>query len=134
MIITKEFQFCAGHRLFGYTGPCKNIHGHNYKVQVTFNGNSLDGMGFLVDFSVLKEKINPIINELDHCIMLNSFDPLVGLLHGLTEMVILPNNPTVENIAKLLFKKIDQAGIENVTLESVKVWETDTSFVEVQYV
>ncbi len=53
--ITKEFQFEMAHALVGYDGPCKNIHGHSYKLKVTVKGkvkdwtsDSDDGMG--VDF------------------------------------------------------------------------------------
>lgn len=36
--VTKEFRFEMAHALFGYDGPCKDIHGHSYKLSVTVSG------------------------------------------------------------------------------------------------
>ena len=36
--LTKEFDFQMAHTLWGYDGKCRNIHGHNYKLFVTVEG------------------------------------------------------------------------------------------------
>ena len=36
--LTKEFSFEAAHALDGYDGPCREIHGHSYRLFVTVRG------------------------------------------------------------------------------------------------
>ncbi len=48
--ISVEETFAAGHALRGYHGKCEKVHGHNYKVQVTLEGATLNAAGLLVDF------------------------------------------------------------------------------------
>ncbi len=52
--VTIEETFAAGHALRNYRGKCENVHGHNYRCQVTISGNELDSIGLLVDFVELK--------------------------------------------------------------------------------
>ena len=33
--LTKEFSFEAAHALDGYDGPCREIHGHSYRLFMT---------------------------------------------------------------------------------------------------
>ena len=50
--VTIEETFAAGHALRNYRGKCENVHGHNYRCQVTLAGAELDSIGLLVDFVV----------------------------------------------------------------------------------
>ena len=59
-------QFGAAHQLKDIGGKCENLHGHNWKVEVYVKGENLDKCGLLVDFHVIKDVVNKIINELDH--------------------------------------------------------------------
>ncbi len=66
--VTKEFTFEMAHALFNYNGACRNIHGHSYKLQVTVIGSpSTDEhnpkLGMVLDFSILKGIVNPLIIE-----------------------------------------------------------------------
>ena len=36
--ISVEYSFAAGHALRGYKGKCENVHGHNYRCQVSIEG------------------------------------------------------------------------------------------------
>ena len=38
--VTKSFSFEMAHALWNYDGPCKNIHGHSYKLFVTVKGGA----------------------------------------------------------------------------------------------
>ena len=49
--VSVEETFSAGHALRGYKGKCENVHGHNYRVQITLEGPQLDNIGLLVDFT-----------------------------------------------------------------------------------
>jgi 6-pyruvoyltetrahydropterin/6-carboxytetrahydropterin synthase len=53
-------------------------------------------------------------------------DPLVAPLEALGEPIYkLESNPTVERIARLIFEKAREQGLDVVV---VRVWETPTSF------
>ena len=60
--ITKEFDFEAAHALDGYSGKCKDIHGHSYHLEMTFIGTpksetELSDCGMVVDFGEIKQII-----------------------------------------------------------------------------
>ena len=64
--IMVEDTFDAAHQLVGYNGPCENLHGHGWKVQVHISGNKLNDQGMLVDFKEIKADLNQILSKLDH--------------------------------------------------------------------
>jgi 6-pyruvoyltetrahydropterin/6-carboxytetrahydropterin synthase len=115
--VTIEQTFAAGHALRNYHGKCENVHGHNYRCQVTVEGKQLDHVGLLVDFVALKKSVQAVIDRLDHQ-WLNDFPPFDVL------------NPSAENIAKYIYDEV-LSGIvmaPGARLESVRLWETDTSY------
>lgn len=113
--ISVEHTFAAGHALRNYKGKCENIHGHNYRVRVTVEGEKLNGAGLLVDFSDLKAGIRNLVERLDHQ-FLNDLEPFDEL------------NPSAENLAKYLSDGLgEQLGSQSIRLQAVTVWETDTS-------
>ena len=62
--VTKVFTFDMAHALYGYDGPCKNIHGHTYILSVTLKGkvineNNHPKNGMVIDFSDFK-KSSPV--------------------------------------------------------------------------
>ena len=61
-----ETSFSSAHHLLNYKGKCENMHGHNWKVEVTARGNELDKSNILIDFKVLKKLVNEIMDYLDH--------------------------------------------------------------------
>jgi len=123
--VTKEFKFCAAHKLREYEGACKRMHGHNYKVHVTLRGIDLDKAGMLLDFGDLKRICQKeIVDRYDHYDM-NEIEPF-------NEM-----NATAENMVYRFFLILDEkiselpeAKERGFELYSVKVWETDSSFAE----
>jgi 6-pyruvoyltetrahydropterin/6-carboxytetrahydropterin synthase len=114
--VTIEQTFAAGHALRNYHGKCENVHGHNYRCQVTLEGAELDHTGLLMDFVALKKALQSVIDRLDHQ-WLNDFPPFDVL------------NPSAENIAKYIYDEVNKGigGQADVRLGSVKLWETDTS-------
>src|ERR1043165_1231794 len=114
--VTVEETFAAGHALRNYHGKCENVHGHNYKVQVTFAGPRLDEIGLLVDFVHVKQVMRGAIERLDH-----------QFLNDLAPFDLL--NPSAENIAKYFYEEISQRlepGVP-VRVDAVRIWETDTA-------
>jgi 6-pyruvoyltetrahydropterin/6-carboxytetrahydropterin synthase len=114
--VSVEETFAAGHALRNYRGKCENVHGHNYRVEVTFHGPELDPAGLLVDFVVVKKLMGAVVERLDHQ-FLNELAPFDAL------------NPSAENMAKYFYDEISGGLSENtaVKLSQVRIWETDTS-------
>lgn len=124
--VTKIFKFDAAHWLPDYKGPCGNLHGHTWKLEVTIVG-PVSPDGFVMDFSALKDMANTVvIAHLDHkC--LNELLP----------------NPTCENLIAWIWTALEEAlaaieeaanpdleigGSRLLFLESLRLWESDTSF------
>jgi 6-pyruvoyltetrahydropterin/6-carboxytetrahydropterin synthase len=114
--VTIEETFAAGHALRNYRGKCENVHGHNYRCQVTVEGAELDSIGLLVDFVELKTTVHAVLDRLDHQ-WLNDFPPFNVL------------NPSAENMARYIYEQVVE-GLkphEGVRVAAVKLWETDTA-------
>ena len=124
--VTKRIDFCYGHRLLDYDGPCRHPHGHNAVAEIEVTSAKLDAQNMVVDFTVLKAQIKGWIDrELDHRMILRQDDPLVAALRSLGEPVhLLESNPTVERIARLIFETVTAFGF---VVRRVTVWETPTS-------
>ena len=110
--VSVEETFAAGHALRGYGGKCENVHGHNYRVQLTIVGPELDQIGLLVDFVEVKRLIRGIVDRLDHR-FINDLAPFDEV------------NPSAENLAKYFYDEITEQLAGRVRLGQVKIWETD---------
>lgn len=114
--VTIEETFAAGHALRNYRGKCENVHGHNYRCQVTLEGAELDNIGLLVDFVELKKVVHGVLDRMDHQ-WLNEFPPFDVL------------NPSAENMAKYIFDEVSE-GLKTrkgVKVGAIRLWETDTA-------
>ena len=122
--VTREVFFCYGHRLLNYQGKCRHLHGHNGRAVITLEGPELDERGMLVDFGEIKQKIQRWIDEhLDHNMLLCRDDPILPVLQERGERVfVMDENPTAENIARLIFEKTHDYGLPVV---EVVLWETE---------
>lgn len=121
--VSREIEFCYGHRLLDYEGKCRYLHGHNGLVLVTIESPTLDRRGMVMDFSEIKRVLSQWIDEsLDHRMILRRDDPAVAPLQQLGEpLYLLDENPTAENIARLIFDYAQQEGFPVV---EVRLWET----------
>lgn len=108
-------HFSGGHHLRDYPGNCEKPHGHNWKVKVTVRAEQLDELGMGIDFKVLKQQINKVVDELDHC--------------DLNKHPAFQNrNPSSEHIAQFLFEQLrDELSADRYALSAVQVRETDSS-------
>ena len=111
-----EETFAAGHALRNYRGKCENVHGHNYRCQVTVQGSDLDHVGLLVDFVELKRAVHSVLDRMDHQ-WLNDFPPFTEL------------NPSAENMAKFIYDEVSEIlkTRQGVRVGLVRLWETDTA-------
>jgi 6-pyruvoyltetrahydropterin/6-carboxytetrahydropterin synthase len=125
--VTREIDFCYGHRLLNYDGKCRNLHGHNGKAIITVESPKLDTLGMVLDFSDIKEVVATWIDEnLDHRMILCKDDPAVAMMQEMGEpLYLLDDNPTAENIVKLIYEKTKEAGFP---ILEAKLWETPKCF------
>jgi 6-pyruvoyltetrahydropterin/6-carboxytetrahydropterin synthase len=137
--VTKRFTFDMAHALYGYDGPCKNIHGHTYHLAVTVAGviNIQEGhpeLGLVVDFSELKEITRQIIlSEFDHALVLKNDAPYSrdGFLPEHFEKVLLvPFQPSCENLLMHFHRLLMEALPARVRLVALRLDETPTSYAE----
>lgn len=121
--VSREIDFCYGHRLLNYDGKCRHLHGHNGRVIITVESPTLDRRGMVLDFSDIKQVVSGWIDEtLDHRMLLHKDDPAVPLLRDLEEpMFLMDTNPTAENIARLIFHFTRKHGFPIVQCQ---LWET----------
>ena len=138
--ITKQFTFETGHALYGHDGKCKNIHGHSYKLSVTVLGNPvLDSndpkFGMIMDFSDLKKIVKEeIVDKFDHATVFNKNTPHLELATLLSErdhdVILVDYQPTTEMMVIDFAEKISKRLPENISLFSIKLQETESSFAE----
>lgn len=125
--VTREIHFCYGHRLLGYAGKCRHLHGHNGRVEIELVAEKLNDLGMVLDFEEIKKVVQSWIDEeLDHKMILCKKDPLLPSLQGLGESFYLTDeNPTAEVIARLIF---DYATSQKLPVTEVRLWETPKSY------
>lgn len=116
-ILTTQLDFAAAHRLIGYEGDCAKLHGHNWKIEVSVIGHSLNDIGMVIDFKQVKQHAKAVVAELDHT-YLNDHPHFQR------------TNPTAENIAHYLYnelaKRLDQ---DQFKMHQIRVWENDRNYV-----
>lgn len=110
-------SFSAAHLLAEIGGKCEELHGHNFKTEITVAASELNQAGLLIDFRFLKKILGEILDDLDHKNLndLNSFADM---------------NPSAENIAKYIFEKMDsKVKTAGVNMVRVKIWESENAAV-----
>lgn len=138
--LTKEFYFESGHALYGYDGKCKNIHGHSYKLSVTVLGEPITKpghvkLGMVIDFGDLKRIVKTeIVDVFDHATIFNNNSPHRELAHILAEkeqrVILVDYQPTSEMMLLDFAERIKAKLPKEVTLHSLKLHETGTSYAE----
>lgn len=137
--LTKEFDFEMAHALWNYDGPCKNIHGHSYKLFVTVIGSPIEDSesnkyGMIIDFKDLKNLVkDKIISRFDHSVVISKLAP-----HDFVENVkqmfdaieIVDFQPTCENLIAYFAEELNNNLPKNAKLFSLKLYETATSYTE----
>lgn len=125
--VTRQIDFCYGHRLLNYEGKCRFLHGHNGRAVITIESPDLDSRGMVMDFSDIKRDVSTWIDEnLDHRMILNRHDPVVPILQEMGEPLhLIDSNPTAENIARLIYEFAHGHGYP---VTEVRLWETPNCF------
>ena len=121
--VSRQIDFCYGHRLLHYEGKCRHLHGHNGRAVITLEASGLDDRGMVLDFSEIKRVVTGWIDRhLDHRMILHRQDPLAPVLEEMGEpLYLIDENPTAENIARLIFEFTAEQGFP---VGEVRFWET----------
>ncbi len=113
--LTVKMSFSAAHSLRDYDGPCSNVHGHNWVVEIVVRGERLAPNGMLVDFNDIKKAASGVLSRLDHT-NLNDVSPFDE------------TNPTSENLARWIYERVgDQVNTSDLRVIRVNVREAETS-------
>lgn len=133
MKIAKDFRWEMGHRLQCHKGKCYNLHGHSYSLNVEFEGHINASSNMVIDYFDVKDLISPLVNELDHTIIVWKQDNL--LLEAMkklnTNIVVVDFETTAENLCRYFLTKIEAANLpQNITGVKVRVCETENTYAE----
>ena len=106
-------HFASAHLLRGYEGPCKDLHGHTWKVEVTIASEKLNEIGLVADFKDMKKKLNVFLEKIDHV--------------NLNDLAVFKTlNPSTENLAKYIYQEFAKE-CRPFPLKRVRVWESDSA-------
>lgn len=113
--IFRDFTFSAAHAIRGHTRGCENLHGHNYRVRVHVEAETLDPLGMVIDFADLKAVTQEVLGRFDHRVI-NDIPPFDQ------------RNTTAELVAEYVFHEM-QARLDGPRLRvaRVEVWENDSA-------
>lgn len=138
--LTKEFSFESAHALWGYDGKCREIHGHSYRLFVTIKGEPIADeqspkLGMVMDFGELKAIVaREITDRLDHSFVMRRTEQAEALAAAMgsqfTNVVLVDYQPTCENMLIDFAARLKAALPDGVTLHSLRLHETATSFAE----
>ena len=108
-------HFSGAHRLRYLHAKCEELHGHNWKVEISVVSPRLNKEGVVIDFQILKQKLGIALKALDHT-YLNDLPYFSG------------KEPSSENISKYIFDKLKRELKEyRVTLKRVAAWESENA-------
>jgi 6-pyruvoyl-tetrahydropterin synthase len=109
--VAYETTFCATHVLHRDGQPIEPQHGHDWRVEVVAAGETLDGLGVVVDFEHLKQAVAGICARF-HYGDITSHADFAG------------QSPSAEAVARYFFREVRRAlGPEGGRLVRVRVWE-----------
>ena len=133
---TRRIEFDAGHRVMEHESKCRFLHGHRYAVEATFAASSLDNLGRVIDFGMVRELLgNWIDTNWDHATILSEKDKALGDdIAAKTGQVIfyLPANPTAENMASHLLNNVCPTLFvgKDVTCTRIRLYETPNCYAD----
>ena len=107
-------SFAASHLLPDHDGPCKNLHGHTWTVEIEVSAKNVGHGGMVVDFADLKRELRRVVAIFDH-----------SHLNDLKWFQLVP--PTAENLAAVFRGEINFQGLTSIT-----VWESNNASVTLE--
>lgn len=148
--VTKEFGFCAAHRVTFHEGKCWSVHGHNYELFVTVakTEHALENSNWVLDFAELKRIVNEvIIDKIDHSIIVYNADEELRAAMDTSSTVLQAKEEnrrwkiynicfesTVENLAECFGSLLQTAlSARGLLVTHIRLYETKTSYAEMWY-
>jgi 6-pyruvoyltetrahydropterin/6-carboxytetrahydropterin synthase len=137
--VTKEFSFEMAHALWNYDGPCRNVHGHSYRLFVTVAGTPVSDIknpknGMVIDFTELSRIIRKeIVDVFDHSVVINNkYDgDQLKLLHQMFgNIIVVDYQPTCENLIVDFAGRIRSYIPGGMELHNLRLYETARSYAE----
>ncbi len=129
----RTHEIHAGHRVYGHNGKCKSLHGHSYIIHFYCEGTSedtkLNELGMVIDFGIIKETLCKWLDEnYDHKMLIWEHDPIHVSLSKIDDgVVVVPFNPTAENIAYFLLNTIAPKLLKDIDINVTRVIVEETS-------
>ena len=141
--LTRVFEFDAAHRVMNERIKCYNLHGHRFKVELTFKYEEVSALGYAIDFKEIKRICGEYLDSrFDHAIILNPQDKdllcfvqenkwrvyIMGLGNALLDC-----NPSAENLAheiRVAVAEMFTMEKHGVELLNVRLYETPNCWVD----
>jgi 6-pyruvoyltetrahydropterin/6-carboxytetrahydropterin synthase len=109
--VAYETTFCSSHRLTEGGRPIEPLHGHDWRVEVVAAGETLDRVGVVIDFEVLKEALRGITAQF-HYKDMNEHP------------AFREESPSAEAVARYVFRELKRAmGAQGALLRRVRIGE-----------
>lgn len=111
-----------------YCEECQRVHGHSFTMEIIIEAKELNKDGMVMDFKRLGEILMPIIDCLDHKLVMYGTQENFG-----QTTTWLPFNATAENMSAWIWKRISgqiQSEIPSATRLTVRLHETATGWAE----
>lgn len=119
--VTKRFEFCAAHQIYGYNGLCANVHGHTWFIEVTLVDNINNDSGFVLDFKELKAYVNKtVLSELDH-----------HMINDVAKSVLRPTAETL--LPYIYFKLLWNNENDCLPIYNIRLYESPDSWADLKF-
>ena len=140
--ITRIFEFDAAHRVMNEKVKCFNLHGHRFKVELTFEFMETGSLGYAIDFKEIKRIAGTWLDEkFDHAGIFNPKDTALiqmcrsnGWRHYVMGLGFdFDVNPSAENLASEIFYCLDvifSVLFSGLYLKNVRLYETPNCWVD----
>lgn len=137
--VSREFSFEMAHVLWNYDGPCRNVHGHSYRLYITLTGVPVNDIlnpknGMVIDFSEVKKIVlERIVNVFDHSVVVSKdfeSEKIRMLSNTFGNILVVDYQPTCENLVTDFAERLKDQLPDNVKLHSLKLFETAKSYAE----
>lgn len=140
--ITRTTAIDTGHRVMSEMYKCFNCHGHRYKIELTYEFEQMEEIGYAVDFKEIKRVHCAYLDDyLDHGFALNPHDTILieAMQKVGTKLWIMSLNgenycnPSVENLSKEIFLAVNYLTDRSyplIKLHKVRVYETENCLVD----
>lgn len=141
--LTRVFEFDAAHRVMNERMKCFNLHGHRFRVELTFDYKNVAGLGYAIDFKEVKRVCGDYLDgRFDHAVILNPMDKdilafvqkqgwrvyVMGMGNGYLDV-----NPSAENLTYEIYwavSRMFRMDTHGVELARVRLYETPNCWID----